>query len=741
MSRAIPCQRSRYTHLLAAMAVIFSMLPRPALTDVNMIGQSGLVHMPDARVAEEGTLSIGASNIDPYFATWSSLTVLPRIEVSARFTKIDRIPGAGLDSNIGDYRDKSFDAKLLLLRESHYLPALSIGTQDFTGTRLFNAKYLTLSKRLGDVDVTLGYGTDRIDGAFGGIRYRPSWHRNLGFVAEYDANDYKNDFRALDSGADQRKGGATYAIEYKYGWLGAQLSYQGGDVGANLYVSIPLMQREYVPKIDEPAPYTKITRQPTLEDESMDGRGSPRQEQAVEAQGDARNTQEIARALDRQGFKNVRLRLDGTALEASLTHPRISLIGRAVGRAARTLVLLGPGNIETIRITYTQNDLPLLTYHFKDAKRLQAYFVGLIPQEKLDEYVEIQYASPVYAERFRDKKVLIVLDDKDEPSPGMDEDDRVGDKQLKEPTQTYYGDEGHIVSIRREDPFLSGFRLIPFNLRLYFVDPSGDTSYDTYSTLTYQKYFGSGLFLNAAARLTLFENVSEVTRPSVSVLPHVRTDIALYKQEESRLKLNGLLLNKYSQLAERVYARFSAGYYEEMYAGTGGQVLYLPQRGNWAVDLTVDWLRQRAPEMDFGFRDYTVTTALLALHYRIPKYGITATARAGRFLAKDEGVRFELKRRFHSGIEAGIWFTRTNENDMTQPNRPKEQFLDRGLFITIPLASMLTKDTQEQANLAIVEATRDVGQMVESPGDLYRLFEQRLALDAGEIGLLTDFAK
>ncbi|HWR87834.1 MAG TPA: YjbH domain-containing protein, partial [Acidiferrobacterales bacterium] len=139
--------------------------------------------------------------------------------------------------------------------------------------------------------------------------------------------------------------------------------------------------------------------------------------------------------------------------------------------------------------------------------------------------------------------------------------------------------------------------------------------------------------------------------------------------------------------------------------------------------------------------DYSVATALLAFHYRIPEYGITATARAGRFLAKDEGVRFELKRRFHSGIEAGIWFTRTNENDLTQPNRPKEQFLDRGLFISIPLASMLTKDTQEQANLAVVEATRDVGQMVESPGDLYRLFEQRLALDAGEIGPLTDFAK
>ena len=706
------------------MAALIGMLPGSVLADASLIGQSGLVHMPDARIAEEGTLSIGVSNIDPYFTIWSSLTVLPRLELTARFTKIDRVPGGGPDSEFGDYRDKSFDAKLLLLKESPYLPALSIGTQDFTGTRLFNAKFLTLGKHFSDVDVTLGYGTDRIDGAFGGIRYRPSWNKNLGFVAEYDANDYKNDFRAPDSGADQRKGGATYAIEYRYGWIGAQLSYQGGDVGANLYVSIPLMQREFVPKIDEPAPYTEITRQPTLKEESAVGQAGTLQEQAVDARGDARNTQEIARALERQGFKNVRLRLDGTALEASLTHPRISLIGRAVGRAARTMVSLGPGDIETVRITYTQNDLPLLTFHFTDAKRLQAYFVGLMSQEFLDESVEVSYASPEYAERFRDKKTLLVLDDPDEGIP----------------TQTYYGDEGHIVSIRREDPFLSGFRLIPFNLRLYFVDPSGDASYDTFSTLAYQKYFGSGLFLNGAARLTLFENVSDVTRPSVSVLPHVRTDIALYKQEESRLKLNGLLLNKYSQLADRIYARLSAGYYEEMFAGAGGQVLYLPRRGNWAADLSVDWLRQRAPEKDFGFRDYSVATALLAFHYRIPEYGITATARAGRFLAKDEGVRFELKRRFHSGIEAGIWFTRTNENDLTQPNRPKEEFLDRGLFISIPLASMLTKDTQEHASLAVVEATRDVGQMVESPGDLYRLIEQRLALDAGEIGLLTDFA-
>lgn len=709
MSRMASSKNTRNTSLQVAVAVIFGLSPCMAVADASLSGQSGLVNMPDARIQDEGTFGFGVNKLEPYYTLWSSLSVLPRLEVSARFTRIDGVPGADPSVGFGDYRDKSFDAKFLLFRESEYFPAVSVGAQDFTGTRLFSANYLALSKKLGDLDLTLGYGTDRIDGVFGGIRYRPSWHPNLGFVVEYDANDYVNDFRAAQSGANQRKGGATYALEYKYGWIGTQLSYQGGDIGGNLYLAIPLMEKEYVPKIDEPEPYAKITAQPSIE----------------QMQSETGHAREMIQELERQGFKNIRLRLDGKTIEASLTHPRITLLSRAVGRAARTVLLLGPAEIERLSITYTENDLPVLTYHFTDAKRLRSYFVSLIELDLLEDYVDIQYATPEYASRFRDKASLLELDDTDD----------------KGRAQTFYGEGAHAVSIRREDPFLSGFQLIPFNVRLYFINPNGDASYDTFTTLAYQKHFGQGWFLNGAARLTLFENVSDADRPSVSVLPHVRTDIPIYKQEERRLKLNGLLLNKYTQHAERIYSRFSAGYYEEMFAGAGGQVLYLPKRGDWAVDFSLDWLRQREPESDFGFRDYSVATALLAVHYRIPKYGITTTARIGRFLAKDEGVRFEIKRRFHSGIEAGIWFTRTNENDQTQPNRPKEEFLDRGLFVSIPLASMLTKDTRERASIALVEATRDVGQMVESPGDLYRLFEQRLSLDAGEIGPFTNFDK
>jgi hypothetical protein len=672
------------------------------------IGATGLVYMPSAHIEEEGTLRFGLSNADPYRALWSSVSMFPWLELSARYTRIDGVPGFPGNTDFGAYKDKAFDAKLRLVRESRYLPDISIGTQDFTGTQLFKAHYFAASKHFGDFDVTLGYGADRIDGGFGGVRYKPSWNRNLGFVVEHDANDYRNDFNAALSGADQRTGGTTYAVEYKFGWIGTQLSYQHGDVGANLYVSIPLMRREFIPKIREPKPYSTITPEPA----------------AKEWRRDTRYPIALARELDRQGFKDVHLGAEGGVLDASLTNTRIRLIGRAVGRAVRTMLLLGPTDVDEIRITYTLNDLPILTYRFSDLEKLRGYLKGGATEAQLDEVVRVDFSSPEYASRFKDDAVL-----------------RFDRTPSATPAQTRQPEEGRPTSLRPKRSFLSDFDLVPFKLNLFFNDPSGAFHYDTYSLLNYRKRVASGWYVNGAARLTLFEDVSDVTQESNSLLPHVRSDVALYKREGSRLTLNSLLLNKYAQLGERFYGRWSAGYYEEMFAGTGGQLLYLPKQSNWAFDLTVDWLKQRAPGESFGFRDYSVVTALGGIHYRFPSVGFTATARIGRFLAKDDGVRFEFKRMFRSGVEVGAWYTVTNGNDITSPGSPGDPYHDKGIFMSVPLASMLTADTQERASLTIVDFTRDVGQMVESPGDLYRLIERPLMLDSAEYTPLSELTR
>jgi hypothetical protein len=691
-----------------AMALVLSVSTVAMAAEPNVTGQSGLVYMPDARIAEEGTLRFGASNSDPYSILWSSVTLLPRVEFSARFTKYDRVPGDSSNPEFGDFRDKSFDAKGVLLEESRYIPQLSIGLQDFTGTRVSKAEFLALSKRMGSVDLTVGYGTDRIEGAFGGLRYNPSWLKNFGFLVEYDVNNYKNDFSATLSGADKRKGGVTYAVEYKYGWLGAQVSHQENVSAVNMYVAIPLMRREFIPKIHEPKPYTSSVPQPAM----AEWRAEPRRAHA------------LVQALEQQGYKNIKLHRGDRSVALSLTHPRITLISRAIGRAARTALLLTPAETSTIRITYTLNDLPLQTYTIDDPALLRRYFAGEVSWDVARDHVTVEYTGPTPPEMQKGLEVLPRRDEEEGPA-----------------TPSASEEGGDILEIRRQDSSLSKFTIAPFNLRFYFVNPSGGASYDTFSLFGYTRHLGNGLFLEGDARLKLVENVSDVNKPSPSILPHVRTDINVYRQEGDSVKLSSLLLNKYFKPGRSVYGRVSAGYYEEMFAGTGGQILYLSERHNWAVDLSVDWLKQRAPEKSVGFRDYSVVTTLGSLHYRFPKYGITTTARIGRFLAKDEGVRFEFKRRYRSGVETGIWFTHTNENDLTRPNRDGDNFRDKGLFISVPLSSMLTKDTQQRSTLAIAEATRDVGQMVGSPGDLYRMVERPLMLDNGEYTPLTDFAK
>jgi membrane-associated phospholipid phosphatase len=141
------------------------------------------------------------------------------------------------------------------------------------------------------------------------------------------------------------------------------------------------------------------------------------------------------------------------------------------------------------------------------------------------------------------------------------------------------------------------------------------------------------------------------------------------------------------------------------------------------LDAAADWVKQRDFAGWLGHREYSTVTALASLNYRMA-HGVTGTLRAGRFLARDEGVRAELKRRFASGVEMGAWYTVTNGRDITSPGTPSSPYHDKGIFVSIPLDTMLTYDTQAGAGFALSPWTRDVGQMVASPGDLYRILER-----------------
>lgn len=676
--------------------VVFGFAQASAATP-SLNGQSGYVNMPNAAVERDGTLTTGYSYDSPYGSVWATATILPFLQVTGRYVSINGIAGftdlpGQYGSEYGRFKDKVFNAKALLLNETAWLPAVALGATDLQGTELFKGQFVVATKTFGaakNVEVSVGYAHRRPDGAFGGARWTPVSVPNWSVVAEYDAIDYARDFRATETYAGQRKAGAVVALEYRRGWLGAQIARHRDHFSANAYVTIPLSQREFLPKLKEP--------------KAFEQKDAPARASMAAWLKDGTPGAALVQALAQQDFKNIRIEFDGGILKMTLTNNRIANLGRAVGRASRTALAFAPAGTRALHITYTKNEQPVATYEFLDLYALSYYLGGAIDRAAFLKTVAIRPGEPYDQLSIGDHSGMLA---------GLNEDVRIG---------VDLGHDGNAVQLRSEDRESNRLRIAP-KLGLFFNDPSGALRYEVNAAANYDRRLSTGLYLNAGLTAKVIETVSGVTQESNSVLPHVRTDIAEYKRG-ARVKANKLMLNQYAMPAAHWYGRLSGGLYEEMFRGAGGQLLYAPDDTRWAADVSVDALQQRGYKGWFDARDYRTVTAIGALHYRLPS-DITVTARAGRFLAKDAGVRMEFKRRFLSGIEIGGWYTKTNGRDITSPGSPANPYHDKGVFINIALNSMLLSDTQANANIAISPWTRDVGQLVASPGDLYEMIEK-----------------
>lgn len=652
--------------------------------------------MPSARLEPDGTFSLGYSYDRPYGTMWVSSTLLPFLQVTGRYVSINGIPGFSnvpgeYGSGYGRFKDKVLDAKVRLWEEGAWMPGVAIGATDLLGTELFKGQYVVATKTFGtakNIEASIGVGRGRPDGVFGGARWTPLKAPNWSVIAEYDANNYQKDFRAAETVAGERRGGAVLGLEYRWGWLGAQVARHRDHFSANVFASIPLSQREFIPKILEPGYFKPKT--------------APVRMSAIAWQEDPSLGAPLIQALARQNFKNIRVSVDGGIMRIMLTNNRIAQMGRAVGRASRTALAFAPLGTRAIHITYTKLELPVATYEFLDMTALADYLAGLTKREVFLQSVLVRPARP--EDHSDDERAPLIA--------GLDDTAGIG---------VYVGRDGTAVQLSSEDREDNRFKITP-KLGFFFNDPSGALRYDLSAGAAYDKRLAKGLYVNSALRLSVLENISGVTQPSNSVLPHVRTDIAEYKRG-GKFKLNRLLVNQYFNPGERWYARLSGGLYEEMYRGVGGQLMYLPNDPRWAADLSIDALQQRGYKGWFDKRDYQTVTALGALHYRLP-YDMSVTARGGRFLAKDLGVRMEFKRRFRSGIEIGAWYTKTDGKDITSPGSLASPYNDKGIFMSIPLNSMLPSDSQASAGFSLAPWTRDVGQMVASPGDLYDMVEQ-----------------
>ena len=227
-----------------------------------------------------------------------------------------------------------------------------------------------------------------------------------------------------------------------------------------------------------------------------------------------------------------------------------------------------------------------------------------------------------------------------------------------------------------------------------------------------------GLRLMGQAEANLFNDFN-VNRLSDSLLPHVRTDFVRYFSQGQ----NGIayLQMEYNfPLSQDVFATARAGYLESMFAGVGGEILWQPEGQRWALGWDLYHVKQRDFDRLFGFQPYTQTTGHMTLYYASPWYNLDFEFRIGHYLAGDWGSTVQVTRRFASGVEVGVFATKTNVSSA----QFGEGSFDKGIIIRLPLNYLLPVHTQQTFGMNIRPVQRDGGQTLAGDAQLYERLRQ-----------------
>jgi hypothetical protein len=251
-----------------------------------------------------------------------------------------------------------------------------------------------------------------------------------------------------------------------------------------------------------------------------------------------------------------------------------------------------------------------------------------------------------------------------------------------------------------------------------FFDPDQPLRFDLSVLANGGVEFMPGLSVNAAVGKRLFGNLDDIGFESDSELPHVRSDIRSYL-EEGDPGIQRLSLDYVTKLDGDLYGRVSAGMLEGMFGGVSGELLWQPAERSWGLGAEINWVKQRDFDQRFGFRDYDVVTGHASLYWDTGWKDLSAQIDVGRYLAKDWGGTFTLKRRFSNGWELGAFATFTNV--------PFSEFgegsFDKGILLTIPFDWALPMATRARYSTVIRPLTRDGGQRLSIDNRLYPIVE------------------
>jgi len=663
--------------------------------------------MPSARTMPAGSLAFHWTRAQPYFR--GSIIGYPFdwFEALYKYTDINDKPYSPYKDFSGgqSLKDKAFDVKFVLYKETRNLPQVAFGIRDLGGTNRFAAEYLVASKYIGNFDVTLGAGWGTLASP------RNSISNPLAKIADT--------FKIRGNSGEQEFGGGISPDA----WVsGKTISIFGG--AEYFFKNIPNLRVK-------------------LEYDTTNFKGVTNNFIGAEGEREVLQESPFNFSFVYSPSKNLKFHLGqirGNTLQVGFTYSG-SYGGKDPLKIKNDPLKKIP-NKAIIKMINTDNQR---AYYLTTLKYLAENGIYLQSAETKDKTMHVAYAQRNHQSYVRGAgRVSRILND---ISPDSIESFKLSSMNADTIMHTIEIPRNQFVESMQDEDFASvkhSSEVSQFNkrfddlefvprakfpehtygftpaLRSHVGGPDGFYFGEAYIRANSMLMFSRDLSLTTSLGLSLVDNFDELKLPSDSVLPHVRTDIVDYLKGGRGVSVGRMQLDYIKNPLKNIYTKISGGLFEEMFGGIGGEALYRPFDKDYAIGIEAYYVRQRDYQQKFDFLDYDIVTGHINAYYLHTPSKILTTIRGGRFLAGDSGITLDFSRRYKSGLYMGAFFSLT---DISSAEFGEGSF-DKGFYFSFPLEVFLTSYSKGRTFFGLKPLTRDGAAYLIKGLSLYGVTDQ-----------------
>ena len=628
-------------------------------------GTTGIFDIPTARMQDDGGLKFTISNQKIAKITNITYQPTPWLETTFRYS-------------YGEYyKDRSYSAKVTVLKESDVKPEIAIGIKDILGSGVWGSEYVVASKVIDNFDVTLGLGWGRLAdknslknpltmiastfddrayevgnggklrgasffkgprvGVFGGVAYKVP-NSNLKLLAEYNSDSYWRELTFLESFE-------ISSLNYGVEWNGLEYfnfklhRNHGGDVGFSFSSKI---NTSSLPSKKEIKPYYS----------SADGYLLSKAPKSLDLDS---WYDRLLYDFEKSGLllRSAKISLQDQRVIIEFSNFRYNLAVDSASRALTLTQIHMPDGINNISFIINESGFKVVTINYS--------------RNNNDNFIKRDFNNGGISKFI----------------------------EVKDPS--------NITKV------VTPFTNISANLSAKFqlFDPDLPLKHQLYLKIDSLTNISQDWNLIGSFAVDI-DNNFDLNRGPDSVLPHVRTEINQYLVNGSS-GIESLYLEKKSTISDGFHYRAYLGILEMMYSGIGIEVLYQPFLSRFGFGGTINKVIRRGYQRNFELLDYNTMTGFMSIYYASPFYNFDLGLHIGKYLAKDRGATLEVRRTFDNGFSVGAFATFTNVSAADFG----EGSFDKGLYFKIPFDSFSPIDTRKSFSTVIRSLQRDGGQRLE----------------------------